>query len=75
MRANRYIIEPIKPRDNYIYCHMAHLKDLRFAHRLYLLISYDSHNKEKLFSQQSHWLVFVVQTLLFEVGTEFLYEM
>jgi hypothetical protein len=54
---------------------MALLKPLRFAHRLYLFISYDSHSKEQLFSQQSTWFVFVVQNLLFEVETEFLYEM
>jgi hypothetical protein len=54
---------------------MALSKPLRFVHRLSLFISYDSHNKEQLFSLQSHWFVFVVQKLLFEVGTEILYEM
>jgi hypothetical protein len=72
MRTNSYIIDPIKPRDNYMYCHMALLKHLRFANILYLFISYDSQNKEQLFSQ--HWFVFVMQILLFEAGTEFLYE-
>ena len=54
MRANRYIIDLIKPRDNYIYYHMTLSKPLRFAHRLYLFVSYDSQNLEQLFSQQSH---------------------
>ena len=44
-----------------MYCHMALSKPLRFAHKLYLFISYDSHNKEQLFFQKK--------------VTEFLYEM
>jgi len=54
MRANRYIIDPIEPRDNYMYCHMALSKPLRFAYKLYLFISYDSHNTQQLFSQKRH---------------------
>jgi hypothetical protein len=49
MRANRYIIDPIKPRDKYVYCHMELLKPLRFAHRLYLYVSHDSHYKNTTF--------------------------
>jgi len=54
MIANRYIVDPIKPRDNYVYCHMALSKPLRFAHRLYLFVPYDFQNTEQLFSQKSH---------------------
>jgi len=60
MRANRHSIDPIKPRDNYMYCHMALSKPLLFAHRLYLFISYDSHKKNNYFPNKV---------------TEFLYEM
>jgi hypothetical protein len=45
------ITNPLKPSGHYMYHLLWHTKILHSAHRVYLCVSYGSHNKQRLFPQ------------------------
>jgi hypothetical protein len=51
---------------------LQHLAILRFCHRVYLWVSYDSQSKQWLFPQTALVVVMEMGCVFFEVGTEFL---